>query len=415
MFIGLGAGCSLDSTSETAKAAGYSLTGDPEAATALQAIERMPDSPLGYNQLAILYIQRARRSGDFALFGKAEAVVNRALEIAPRDASSRKLSALLLLTFHRFAEALERGKELNQEFPNDALVYGILTDANFELGNYDDAVAAAQKMVDLKPNSASYARAAHIRSLYGDQAGTIELYTSAARSTDPKDAEGQSWCLVQLGDEYFKYGKFTEAEKIYDEALSILPDFYLALAAKGKIRAAQNDFEGAEKFLTMVLDRVPNVESAVLLGDIYSRKGEIDKAKTQYDLVEVMERKIGLNSDQKRLALMWADQNVRLAEALEITEREHAARKDIYTEDAYAWCLYKNGRLKEAKESITRAMRIKSNDARILYHAGMIEKDLGNKGEAARLLGRALELNPAFDLIQAENAKLALREVKQKR
>ena len=50
-------------------------------------------------------------------------------------------------------------------------------------------------------------------------------------------------------------------------------------------------------------------------------------------------------------------------------------------------------------------MRIKSNDARILYHAGMIEKDLGNRGEAARLLAKALELNPAFDLFQAEKRK----------
>lgn len=417
LLLGIGGGCSMDSSySPTAKAAGHIplSENDPEAESALKLIDKMPDSPDGYTQLAVLNIQRARRTGDFSLNTKAETAVNRALEIAPQDLPSRKLSASLLLTFHRFAEALERGKQLNQEFPDDAFVFGVLTDANFELGNYDEAVAAAQKMVDIKPNSTSYSRVAHIRSIFGDQAGAVEMYTAAARSTDPKDAEGQSWCLVQLGDEYFKYGKFVEAEKVYDEALSVFPDFYMALAAKGKLRAAQNDFDGAEKFLKAVLDRVPNVETAVLLGDIYSRKGDTDKAKSQYDLIEVMEQKIGLNNDQKRLALMWADQNTRLGEALEILQREQLARKDIFTEDALAWCLFKNGRIKEANESIKRAMRLKSNDARILYHAGVIEKGLGHRAEAKRLIESALKLNPAFDLIQNENATRALQDLKTK-
>lgn len=416
-LIGIGGACSSNSSySETAKAEPHIETSesDPEIATALKLVEKMPDSPLGYTQLAILNIQRARRTGDFVLNTKAEMAVNRALEISPQDVPARKLQASLLLTFHKFSEALEKGNLLKQEFPNDAFVYGILTDANVELGNYEAATEAAQKMVDLKPNSVSYARAAHIRALFGDHTGAVEMYTLAARTTDPKDTEGQAWCLVQLGDEHFKYGKFVEAEKVYDEALSILPDFYMALSAKGKIRAAQNDLDGAEKALTVVLGRVPNVESAVLLGDIYSKTGDNDKAKVQYELVELMEQKIGLNNDQKRLALMWADQNIRLNEALEITEREHAERSDIFTEDAYAWCLYKNERLNEAKASITKAMRIKSNDARILYHAGMIEKDLGNRGEAIRLITAALKLNPAFDLIQSENAKQTLQKLRQK-
>jgi hypothetical protein len=42
----------------------------------------------------------------------------------------------------------------------------------------------------------------------------------------------------------------------------------------------------------------------------------------------------------------------------------------------------------------------------------MIEKDLGNRKEAKRLLEQALKLNPRFDLLQSENAKKALSELK---
>lgn len=414
VFIGLSGACSRDSAyNETAKAATSPPSSEsPEMQTALKLVEKIPDSPSGYMQVAIIHIREARRTGDFSLNSKAETAINRALEIAPQDLSSRKLRASLLLTFHKFSEALEYGKKLDAEIPNDSFIQGVLTDANFELGNYDEAVAAAQKMVDLKPNSTSYARVAHLRSLHGDHDGSVAMYRTAAKTTDSMDAEAQSWCLVQLGDEYFKYGKFAEAEKVYDEALSTLPGFYLALAAKGKIRAAQNDYDGAEKILTTLLNRVPNVDSTVLLGDIYMKKGDAVNAKAQYDLAEVMEQKVGLNNDQKRLALMWADQGIRLGDALEIVEREHAASKDIYTEDALAWTLFKNGKLKEAKASITRALRVKSNDARMLYHAGMIEKGLGNRAEAVKLIQSALKFNPSFDIIQSEVAKQALIELK---
>jgi tetratricopeptide (TPR) repeat protein len=385
---------------------------DEETGAALTLIGKAPDSPTGYTQLAAIYIKRARAGGDFSLNSKAAAAVDKALEIAPADVGARKLKASLFLTFHRFAEALEAGKKLQAEFPADAFVYGVLTDANVELGNYEQAVEAAQKMVDLKPNSNSFARVAHLRSLYGDHVGAVEMFKTAARTADPADKEAQSWCLVRLGDELWKNGKYTEAEKVYDEALQIFPQFYLALAARGRARAALNDFEAAIKFLTDANLRVPNVETAILLGDIYTLQGNAEKAGQQYDLAEVIERKIGVNNDQKRLALLWADHDRKLDEALAITRREYEQRKDIFTADALAWTLYKKGHLTDAKKAISAALNPKTNDARIFYHAGMIEKDSGNRAEAEKWLETALKINPMFDLLQAETARKALAELR---
>ena len=189
------------------------------------------------------------------------------------------------------------------------------------------------------------------------------------------------------------------------------PNYYLALAGKGKSRAAQGDFENAVKILNDSLNRIPNVENAILLGDIYTKQGNAEQAKQQYELVEVIEQKIGVNNDQKRLAMLWADQNIKLDEALEIATREHHSAKDIFTADTLAWILYKKGNFAEAKKASDEAMRLKTNDARILYHAGMIEKELGNKTEAKKLLKKAIETNPKFDLLQAEIAQKTLTEL----
>ncbi len=387
-------------------------SGDKEIDAALRFIDKAPESPTAYNQLAVLYMRRARQTGDFSYTTKAETAIDKALAAAPADPAARKLKASMHLSFHRFKEASEVATQLLKEFPDDSFLFGVLTDAYMELGEYERAVESAQKMVDLRPGTASYARVAQLRSLYGDHTGALESMTQAARSADPKETETQSWCLVQLGDEHWKYGEFTKAEKIYDEALSVYPGYFLALASKGRLLAAKNDLDGAEKFLTDAQNRLPAVDAIINLGHVYTLRGDAEKAKQQYELVEVVEEKLGAAGDQKKLALFWADRDVKLAEALAIAEKEYAMRKDIYTTDVLAWCLFKNGKVVEAKKKIDEAMRLKSNDARIKYHAGMIEKASGNKREAFRLIDEALTLNPSFDLIQAGVARKTLEELK---
>ncbi|HUR98041.1 MAG TPA: tetratricopeptide repeat protein, partial [Pyrinomonadaceae bacterium] len=356
--------------------------------------------------------KEARKTGDFSLNQKAEAAVGRALEISPSDVPARKLQAALHLAYHRFPEAADAANKLRAELPSDSFAYGVLTDAYMELGEYEKSVDAAQRMVDLKPGTASYSRVAQLRVLHGDHKGALEMFTQAARVTDPSDKETQSWCLVQLGDEHWRHGEYPEAEKVYDEALQNFPGYFLAVAAKGRARASAGDFETAINLLNEAQNRVPNADTIALLGDIYFLRGDSEKAQAQYDLLEVVEQKLGAAGDQKRLALSWADRGVKLDQALAIATGEYAARKDIYTTDVLAWCLYRNGKIAEAKEKIDEAMRLKTNSARILFHAGMIANASGNSREAKRQLTTALKLNPTFDLIQARAAKEKLAELR---
>ncbi len=412
--ITFSAGCSYKISETTPVLASDSFdntSSDPEVNSILALIRKAPDSPAGYVQLASVYIKKARKTGDFDTYRSADIAIDRALELKPDDGSARRLKASLHLTFHRFQEALALGKELQKESPDEAFIYGVLTDANAELGNYDEALKAAQKMVDLRPNTASYARAGHMRFLYGDHKGAVEMFKLAAKTADPVDHESQSWCLVQLGDELWKNGNYVEAENVYDEALQIFPDFYLALAGKGNVRASQNDLDSAIKFLNDSQDRNPNVKTVVLLADVYQKAGNEQESARQAELVEIVDQKIGVKGDQKMLALFWADRGMKLDQALSIAESEYAIRKDIYTADVLAWCLYKNGRFAEAAETSKAAMKLGTKDSLILYHAGMISNKLGQKADAKRLLGSALQLNPEFDLIQADVARKTLEEL----
>ena len=95
--------------------------------------------------------------------------------------------------------------------------------------------------------------------------------------------------------------------------------------------------------------------------------------------------------------------------ALAIAEREFARRKDVFTRDAYAWALHRNGRSSEARSQIETALGIGIKDARMLYHAGAICASVGDRDAAAKYLRESLALNPHSTV--ASNARESLQQL----
>lgn len=385
---------------------------DAEIERAKVAVDQKPDLPQSHLRLASAYLKKVRETGDYEINREAEKPIAKALEIEPESFDARILQTQIYLSEHKFAEALDLTKKLEKQNPSNSVVYAALTDALTELGKYEDAVKTAQKMVDFKPNSASYTRVAHLRSLYGDVEGAIEARKLALRIADPDDKEGVAWFYSELGKEFFNTGKFAEAEQNFDNALQILPNYHWALAGKGKVRAANGDLEMAADIYQKLYDKVPQTDRAIFLGDIYEKLGETEKASEIYNLVVKREKSKGENGDMHRVALYWADHDLNLDEALEIAKKDRETNGDLLASDTLAWCLYKKGNYAQAKKSIDEAMRLKSKNALFHYHKGMIEYALGNRLEAINNLKTSLEINPSFDIIQTKIAKETLEHLR---
>lgn len=377
--------------------------------TAQNMIEREPEGARGYNLLAAAYMQKARETGDFSLNAKAEESLTRAEQSEPGGYEALKLRAKLLLTYHRFAEALETARRAQAINQRDHDNYGAMTDALVELGDYEGAVATAQTMVDLRPDTASYSRVSYLRELHGDSKGAVEAMRMAVEGASPKDPEGVAWCRVHLGDSLAREGKSAEAEREYDHALFNFPDYHLALAAKARARLAAGDTVAAEQFYRQAIERVPLPDYAAALGDLYTKLGRAEDARRQYELVEFVERTGAQGGTYTRqLAAFWADHDTKLDEALAVARSEREVRKDIYTADLLAWCLYKKGQLAEAKASMDEALRLGTRDPKLLFHAGMIANASGDRSGGAKYLRQALTINPSFDVLQADAARRAL-------
>jgi len=380
--------------------------GDRQIGAAQGVIERAPSDAKGYNLLAAAYMQKARESEDYAINTKAEEALAHSLEIAPNNYDGLKLRAKLLLTFHKFEEALEVVHRVQGINARDHDNYGAMTDALVELGDYPAAVQAAQKMVDLRPETSSYARVSYLRWLHGDTQGAIDAMTLAAQSASPQDPERLAWCHVQLGDALLNSGKAAEAEREFDRAIFFFPDYGTALAAKARARVAIGDFEGALEIHHREYQRSPSADTALALGDLYAKLGRADDANRHYSIFESLEREnAAAEHDMHHLVSYWIDHDKNLDEALALAQKERARRKDIFTCDMLAWSLYKKGRFSEAKAMMDEALRLGTRDARLRYHAGMIALALGDHERGLSYLRQSLAINPGFDVLQAEVAR----------
>ena len=385
---------------------------DAQIKIAKDLVGKNPEIAENQVKLAAAILQKVRETGDYNLNRQAEVSIAKALEIDANNFAAQFLKIQIYLSEHEFHKALDLAEKLEKDNPNSEALLAAITDAKTELGKYDEAVASAQKLVDFRPNANSYSRVAHLRSLYGDTEGAIEARKLALKIADPDDKENLAWHHSQLGKEFFEIGRFSEAEREFNLALEIFPEYHWALAGKGKVRAVQNDFETAAQIYEKLHKRTSETERAIFLGDIYKKLGKDAEAQKIYD--EIIKKQKESNGDMHRIALFWADHDTNLDEALMIAKTDRESNADLLSSDTLSWCLYKKGEFAEAKKYINEAMRLKTKSALFYYHAGMIENALGNRQEAVKYLKLSLATNPAFDLLQTEIAQTALAKLESK-
>jgi tetratricopeptide (TPR) repeat protein len=387
-------------------------------------IKRDPEDFIAHNKLASEYLQKVRETGDVTYLNLALRAARVSLSILPAEQNKGGLTVLAQAEFssHDFAAARDHALQLTRLEPNKSYAYQILGDALLELGNYEEAENAFRQMEKLGSlqgltQTATEQRLARRAFLRGDKRGAAKHFEAAlklAQNLPVPSPETVAWCEWQLGETAFSVGDYNRAEKYYRAALETFPGYFRAVASLGKTRAALGDLAGAIEQYETVVRILPDPNFVAALGDLYKLAGRADDAQKQYELVEQIGHLSELNGTiyNRQLALFYADHDLKAEEACKLAAKEYEVRRDIYGADALAWTLYKKGLLTDAKTAITAALNLKTNDARILYHAGMIEKDLGNRAEAKKRLEAALKINPMFDLLQAETARKALSELK---
>ena len=265
------------------------LFGERAVENAQQRLAVAPDDPQAMTRLAQAYLLRVRESGDPGYYSRADDLLRKSLAARPDDVEALVAAGNLALARHDFEGALQLGQRAVSLAPRRAAPYGVLTDALVELGRYDEAVATAQRMVDLRPDTASYARVSYLRELHGDLPGATAAMQRALELGAPT-AEAAAWTEVHLGNLLYSQGDLDGAEQAYASALHRMDGYAYALAGLGRLRAGQGDLEAAATLYQRASELMPLPEHAAALADVYTRLGDDERAQRQYRLVEAIQQ-----------------------------------------------------------------------------------------------------------------------------
>jgi tetratricopeptide (TPR) repeat protein len=377
--------------------------------------ERDPRDYISLTHLGQAYINQARETGDASAYARAEAALQRALELRPDYKTALAYMSTLLFVQHDFQGALESAERVYSSDPRALHALATIGDAQLELGHYAEAGAAYQVLLEQNASPPVYSRLANLAWLQGRPEDAITLMQQAANEAVAFDLAGENiaWYYVQLAELYFNTGQLALASEHYQKAREYFDPYYLALAGMAKVYAAQGEYDKAIAFYEQVIAMIPQPDFLAELGDLYMLVGNVEAAQRHYETVAFIANLEAINQViyNRQLALYYANHDLHLAEALDLATRELSVRQDIYAYDTFAWALFKNGRYQEAAEAMVQAMKLGTQDALLYYHAGLIQAALGDRQGAREMLTTALNINPYFGLLQAPIAQTTLIEL----
>jgi tetratricopeptide (TPR) repeat protein len=377
-------------------------------------VERDPIDFVSYSKLGEAYIRQARETGDITAYQRAQTAFDKALALFPDDRSAQAGRASVHFSLHDFAGALALARDVSAADPGATSALATIGDADVAIGNYEEARTVYGKLADAAPGASVLSRQSHLDELGGNIDRAVELMkqAEALSAANPTSTEALAFYRLRLGNLYFNSGRYDDAEHWLGRALDGFPDYYPALAGLGYVSAARGDYQQAIGYYERSVAIVPQPVVLAALGDTYARIGDDRAAQNQFATVEFIGKLAEINKVlyNRELALFYADHKIKTSTAVELATAELDRRKDVYGYDTLAWALYRDGRPGDAAPYARQALALGTRDAKMLFHAGLIDQANGDGARAKDELTQALDLNPHFSVLLEQEARNVLAQ-----
>ena len=366
---------------------------------------------VAWSTLGLAYVQQAKITVNSDFYPRAEGALKKSLTINTSDNFLAYAGlAALANARHEFAAAktyAEQGLAINRY--SDVL-YGALSDAETQLGEYAAASADVKKMVNLSPDTSSLSRASYTAELRGDTDQARTLMQQAL--DDAPSGPDKAFSMYYLGELAFNSGDINGALTYYRSALDASPTDSASLAGKAKAEAALGqNLTAIDDYATLV-QRTPEPSYLIEYGELLQSLGRTAEADKQYAIFGTTQQLFEANgvAPDSTPSLFYADHGDP-ARALQNAEKGIGTRPFVVMYDAYAWALHQNGRDAEALTAVNKAIEPGMKNALFDFHKGMIEAALGDVDDARLELTKALDTNPKFNPLDVPIATATLMQL----
>jgi len=369
----------------------------------IQKIKDNPSDSKSLIGLAAIYLQEARSSGNFAYYDKAALnCVNAVLKKDANNFEAQTFRAMIYLSQHHFTEGLKAATQIEKTYSYNAFVYGILVDANVELGNYQAALDDADKMVSIRPDIRSYSRISYLREIYGDIPGAIEAMKLAVDAGAP-GTESTEWARVQLGKLYEQLGEMKYAEMYYTISLDNRPAYPYALAGIARIAVNRRDYQKAIELYQRADSSSNDYSFKEALVEVYKLAGDKQRSLSVANAIIDEMEKAAEKMVKGDSSGHYADREMAYAylsvdnydKAIEHALLEYNRRpNNIDANETLGWVYYKKADYAKAQSFIKTALQTDCKNPTLLCQAGLIYAKAGDKMNAKNLIQHALKNNP---------------------
>lgn len=378
---------------------------------ALQArVTRLPKDPGGWAALGMAYVQQARSTADPATYDRAEKALRTSFTVQAEDNTDAEIGmGALAAARHDFPSALRWARKATTSGPYSSSAHGVLADAYTQLGRYDEADEAVQKMTDLRPDAASLARASYAFELKGDTDRARALMrrslAAAATRADTSFAHNVLATLdLQDADPRAGLARTQTGLRAAPGDSALLETRARAYMALGDTAKALADYRAA-------IAIAPLPHYLLGLGELGQSLGNREQAEAQYTLLRAQDRIREAAGDPADTdAIFFEADHGDPRRAVTMAEQTLRTRPFVAVHDAYAWALHRAGRDTEALVQADKALATGMRSALFHYHRAAIHNALGDPGTARRDLTEALR-EPAFHPLHADAARDLLQRI----
>lgn len=357
-------------------------------------VEAFPTDDVALATLGIAYVELARITGDATRYALADDALAASLDVNDDDNFLAYAGlAAVAAARHDFPTAerhAQAGLDIN---PVNATLWGVLSDAQIQLGDYDEGFASVERMGDLLPDIASITRAAYAAELTGDVDEAQRLMQRAL--DDAFSSDDRAFALFQLGELRLGAGEPNEALGYFLDALDASPDDISALSGKAHALGQAGQLQTATSNYELLLERAPLADFMVEFGEFLESIDRSDEAEDWYDRARAQidaDRANGVRLDAG-LIFFEVDHGDPDA-ALDQAETAVEERPFFELQEALAWAQYRTGRFADAATTIEQAASIGIQDAELHIRWALIHHALGDDRAATAQLRTAREINP---------------------
>lgn len=392
ILIGLGTGLTLAarravgrSGADAAVAASATELAIHEADIAFyeRRVARDPMGAADRANLGSLLLQRARETGNYQDYLRAERVARQSLTIRTgRNAKAYSILTSALLAQHHFPEALATARQLRELDPSSKNYTALLGEIEYELGDYAAARQAFASLKDAAFDLSVAPRLARWAELNGrtDEARHLlaNALWEASRRIDLA-REQKAWFALRLGDLELRAGRIEAAEAAYRQGLVFFPADYRLKAAIARLESARGRWREAIRYGEDALATVLEPGTLGVLSDAYAALGDPARAE---EFVQVMEVAVTGQSGpiHRQWSLFLLDHGRDVELVARKAREELATRRDIYGYDVLAWALHRQGRDAGARAAMDSALRLGTRDPLLARHSAAIDSVLARKG-----------------------------------